>query len=352
MKRFAPWWPLGIAIAAGAASVAWALALDPGVPAPAIDAIVRPARIAAPGRIEARSELIDVGSGVDGVIVSVRVAEGDHVAAGQIIATIDCGDLDHERVARASNVRALREQRLRLLHGGRDDERREAEAARDAAIAEASAADAELRRANQLWSDRVISQAELEHVEAMATRARAAVDAASARMSLAARAPLDEERREIDARIVEAEAGVAALDARRQRCTVRSPIDGDVVRLHRHGGETVSLARGEPIVSVADMTRLRVRAEVEETDIDDVSVGDRAEITATAFGDRVYRGHVVQIGRLMGRKGVLTGASAEKRDRDVLDVVVELDDAVDSVPLGLRVTVLLAGQQGAIGAGR
>jgi hypothetical protein len=40
----------------------------------------------------------------------------------------------------------------------------------------------------------------------------------------------------------------------------------------------------------------------------------------------------------MGRKSVLSGDPAEKADRDILEVIIELDQSANELPVGLRVT--------------
>jgi multidrug efflux pump subunit AcrA (membrane-fusion protein) len=55
--------------------------------------------LAAPGRVEGQSEVIEVGASADGVLTDVRVREGQEVAAGQVLAMVDCGDVEAERQA-------------------------------------------------------------------------------------------------------------------------------------------------------------------------------------------------------------------------------------------------------------
>src|SRR5262245_55532090 len=73
--------------------------------------------LAAPGRVEGQSVVIEVGASVDGALVEVRVREGQQVAAGETLAVVACGDLEAERRATIDAVEIARQSRARLLRG-------------------------------------------------------------------------------------------------------------------------------------------------------------------------------------------------------------------------------------------
>jgi multidrug resistance efflux pump len=112
-----------------------------------------------------------------------------------------------------------------------------------------------------------------------------------------------------------------------------------VLRVEIHAGETVSSLVPRPLFLLADTSRLRVRAEVDERDIGRVHVGQPVQVTADALGPAVLTGKVVRLSPLMGRRTVVSGDPAEKTDRDTLEVLAELDPAPVSPAIGLRVTV-------------
>ena len=70
-----------------------------------------------------------------------------------------------------------------------------------------------------------------------------------------------------------------------------------------------------------------------------VRLGQNAIVSADAFGQEVYGGRVIRVGAMMGRKRVRSGDPAEKSDRDVLEVIVDLGKIDSSLQVGLRVTV-------------
>jgi hypothetical protein len=83
-----------------------------------------------------------------------------------------------------------------------------------------------------------------------------------------------------------------------------------------------------------------VRAEIDEADIANLEPDLSAYVTAEAYGDRHFAGHVTQIGEMVGQKQVISLSSKERTDTKVLDVLIALDMPNPLRP-GLRVNAFL-----------
>jgi HlyD family secretion protein len=127
--------------------------------------------------------------------------------------------------------------------------------------------------------------------------------------------------------------------------SIRAPIKGVVLRRHLNAGEVVSVLSPRPIVSLADISRLRVRAEVDERDVGRIYQGQPVVVFSEAAPGKKFSGRVFWIGTLMGRKKAQTGDPAEKSDRDILEVLVDLDEKADWAIIGLRLTVQFIGKR-------
>jgi HlyD family secretion protein len=92
-----------------------------------------------------------------------------------------------------------------------------------------------------------------------------------------------------DAAQADVEDAQATLDA----ATMVAPFDGTVVSVGAEVGDLVS--SGTVIVSLADLTELRVRASVDETDISQVEVAQPVQITFDAFPGRQFQGQVLEV---------------------------------------------------------
>jgi len=91
----------------------------------------------------------------------------------------------------------------------------------------------------------------------------------------------------------------------------------------------------QPIVTVGDLSRLNVRAEIDEADITKVAMGQPAYVTAESFGGRRFPGKVIRVGHMVGPKKVHTGEPSERTDTRVLEVLIQLE--TNTLPPGLRV---------------
>lgn len=292
--------------------------------------------IAAAGRVEPASEEITVGPELDGRIRQMLVEEGDDVKAGQSLAILENSDF----AARVALAQALITERRavldRLANGSRKEERaesaavvREARAALDLAISEHD-------RRRTLLDRGAISRSEFDATDREVRTLTARLDAVSERSALVVAGPRDEDKREAEAAVKSAEAGLAEAQAMLDKTVIRSPIAGRILRKHRRVGESVSANSATPIVTLGDCRVLRVRIEVDEADVAQLHLGQTAWVTAQAYGDHHFTGHVIRIGQKLGRKNVHTDDPSERVDTKVLEALMELDPG-QVLPMGLRV---------------
>jgi ABC exporter DevB family membrane fusion protein len=299
-------------------------------------AISREELIAAPGRVEAVSEEIRVSSELSGRLKSVLVEEGDHIRRSQILAQIENDDYI-ARVAGAEALLAEREAELqRTINGARSQERRASQASLKAAeaILENSGREAERRR--NLAEHQMVSRDEAERYERAYQVAHAEYQRAQEEFSLVTADPREEDRRKAEAAVASARAQLTEARAYLDKTYIRSPLDGIVLRKFRHAGESVSTQFDSPIVTLADDSALRVRLDVDETDVAKLRVGQSAFVTAEAYRNQKFTGRVIRIGHILGRKNVRTDEPTEHIDTKILETLVELDRG-QRLPLGLRV---------------
>jgi hypothetical protein len=103
----------------------------------------------------------------------------------------------------------------------------------------------------------------------------------------------------------------------------------------------VSLVPPTIVVSLADLSHLRLRAEIDEEDIVRVVIGQTGFTTAQAFDGKHFSGRIVEKMGDVGRKGIRSDDDPRARvDTRVLEVLFEFDGTV-SLPLGLRMDLHL-----------
>lgn len=242
------------------------------------------ARVVAEGRIAAYPGAeVTVGSDAAGTVERVNVEEKQRVRHGDVLATIGSDDIRAAlAVARARVGEADADIRLYA---------------------------AEVERARNLFQRDVGSRQTWE----MAERD---LDSARARRQSAA-------------------AEVRRLEALVAKTVVTSPIDGVVIARHVHAGESVE--NGTAVVTVADLERIRVEAEVDEFDAARVEQGGAVRITAEGF-DGSWRGVIEEIPDSVVNRRLKPQDPGKPIDTRVLLVKVRFEEPTP-LRLGQRVEV-------------
>jgi HlyD family secretion protein len=307
--------------------------------APAAQQNVDRSTISAAGRVEPVSEEIKIGSQLSGRLRAVPVEEGQRVAAGQLLAELDNADYS-ARVAQARANVELRQAELdRVINGSRTQERQESAAAVAEAQAVLNNTKAERDRRKGLFDSGDISRSDFERADREFQVAEARYKQAAQHAEFVDAPAREDERARAQAALELAKAQLTEAQALLEKTAIRAPFAGVVLKRYRRAGELVT-DKGDPIVSFGDVSSLRVRVDVDETDVSRLRVGGRAYFTAQAYGKEHFPGKVVQVGRQLGKKNIDTGDPAEKIDTKVLETLVELDGH-PPLPSGLRVDAFI-----------
>lgn len=213
--------------------------------------------VVATGTVEAR-RLVSVGAQASGQIKSMKVALGDRVVAGQLIAEIDSTNQRNamrNAEAALTNVRAQR-------------------AGQRASLVQAEAA---YRRQRMMMESDATSRADME-------AAKAAFDAAQAQLDA------------IDAQIAQSSTGLDTARANLGYTRVVAPSDGVVVAVIVEEGQSVNAVQSSPtIVKIATLDTVTVEAEISEADVIHVKPGQAAYFTILGDPDRRFPGKLRSI---------------------------------------------------------
>jgi HlyD family secretion protein len=131
---------------------------------------------------------------------------------------------------------------------------------------------------------------------------------------------------------------LAHVEARLQRTIIRAPISGHVLKIRTRPGERIG---NGPILQLGDTDEMHAVAEVYETDIPRVRVGQSATISCPALGAPLH-GAVVHVGRMIYKNDVLSVDPAADADARVIEVRIRLDEPKRVAALtNLQVDVLI-----------
>jgi HlyD family secretion protein len=277
--------------------------------------------VTALGRLEPGEGVIDLG-GVSGERVArLTVQEQDLVEAGEVLGELEShaevlAELAVQRALVAEAEVGLR--RVREF-GPLEVSAQEAEVRR--LESELELAESGLRRAQALGREKVIPEQELDRQRILQATSGEALRHASAVLERE-RQRVRIEEAEAEARLAVAEARVAALQAKAERSVLRAPVGGQVVKIFVYPGEAVG---SEPVLQVAEVSRMRAVAEVYETDADLVRPGQAARITSPALG-RELEGVVERVGSIIYKNDLLGIDPTAKTDSRVVEVYIRLLD--------------------------
>ena len=163
--------------------------------------------------------------------------------------------------------------------------------------------------------------AEVDRLEAVLTNARneMARQQDLSRKSLTSKANFDAAQMDLDIAL----ADLAAAEARLELAVVRAPLRAQVLEIHAYPGERVG---PEGIMELGRTDKMYAVAEVYETDITAVKVGQAAKIRLSAL-DRELTGKVERISLKVGRLDVVGTDPIAKTDARVVEVFILLDDS-------------------------
>jgi HlyD family secretion protein len=243
------------------------------------------AKVSGPGRVRAETT-VQISSSVMGRIVELAVEEGDAVKKGQLLLTLD--DVYYRSQVEQARARVER------------------------TAAELKVAERELSDADEQFARQLISEKEHADFQARAATYRQAHE--------------------------EAKAALRAAEDQLDKTVFYSPIDGVVTRLTVEEGENVVTgtmnAPGTVIMTLSDLSDMEVEVEIDETDIVDVEVGQRAEIDVDALADTTLGGVVTEV----GNSGITSMAGTQEEVTNFL-VTVLVDEAHAGLKPGMTATV-------------
>jgi HlyD family secretion protein len=320
-------------------------AAKPGAPATAPATAPGTARTqwvaSAPGRLEPKGGELRIGAQSTGKLVEMYARINDKVMAGDLLARIDDEDLQARLVAADAEVSVRKRERDGETVTGQAKERRTAD-------------DTTTNAERALFNAR----RELDRVM-IARRAGTMTDddATKARTSVAtAKDKLDAERANmrkvhsqsgmplqtrLESALATARSELSQVETAIQRTRVRAVADGSVLQVIAKVGETVAPSPDVALLTVGDMTSLRVRAELEERDVSKVRVGQTVVVRSDAFPGRDFAGKVVIVAQALAPPRLASRGPRRPTDVDVLDVQIDIDGETPLMP-GMRVDAFFA----------
>ena len=290
------------------------------------------------GRLDSVTEARQLVAEADGVISDVLVERDQAVTAGQPLLNVSCNERQSEAARAQALARRAEAAESLMTEGTRSEAIAAAEAALRAAEARVLDSDQRYRQASPLLERGFMSKRDYEARVNALDVSRAEAGQAAARLAELRTGPRRQELAMAAADADAAAQSAAAMAALRNRCTIRSPINGQVLQILRREGEFSGASQGAPLIVVADVSRLMVRAEINERDVAAARIGGQVEVWIDG-NDQRWRGRITEIAGIMGRKSARSLDPTDRFDRDMREAFVTIDGPMPPALVGLRVMI-------------
>jgi HlyD family secretion protein len=340
---------LGVAAAAGTvASVRWSQSAQVTVQTAVAARGDLTSIVTASGEIKPKT-YTNLGANAQGRVMQLMVKEGDHVRRGQVVAKIESiqatADVEQQRasIASAEADSTASEAGLKV----QDDTIKTQRATIDRTKADLELAKINYERYEQLYKAGVAPKSDFDQRKSTYESQVAGLREAELRLDqlISQRAQTVAQLQSTQRRVTQAQAGLTRLTDILEKHDVVTPLDGIVTTLPVQIGETVvpgiQNSAASSIMTVADMSIVTAEVHVDETDIVNLKIGQKADVTIDAIPDRTFSGHVTEIGNeaILRSTGQVASASAtSSTEAKDFKVVVQLDNPPQEVRPGLSCT--------------
>jgi len=289
------------------------------------------------GQAKVHAFVVPIAPQVAGNVISVEVANNDHVTAGQPLFRVDPTNYQQALEAAEASLQTV----LQSVESGVSNVIA-AEANVVSAEANVWRAEQDAKRMRRIREEDpgAISQRRIDQAEASLTAARGQLSAAQASAE-AARSALGATD-ESNAQVLQANAALDKARVDLERTTVVAPRDGVVTDLRIDLGNFA--AAGAPLMTFIATEQVWVRADLTENNLGNVKAGDRVELTFDVQPGKIYTGKVRETGfgvqvdsNALGTLPTIDNQRNWLRDAQRFPVIIDVDFEKGAQGMGLRV---------------
>lgn len=255
--------------------------------------------VSASGKIKPHVE-VKISPEVSGEVVELPIKEGDVVKKGQLLCKIrpDILKSGYDRAIASYNT-----QKASVGNSSQMLKQAEATYANQAGI---------YKRSKELYDKKVLTVSEFENAKAAYEGAKASLEAAKQNVVGSQYG------------LAQSQASVKEAQDNLAKTTIYSPVDGVVSKLSVEKGERVLGTQqfaGTEIMTISDLSKMDVNVDVNENDINRISLGDSSKIEVDAFLGKKFTGVVTEI----GSSANVVGTSADQVTNFTVKVRINAD---------------------------
>ena len=290
------------------------------------------------GYVEPVSELRRLVFKIDGVIGECRVDVGTFVKKNDVLMVLQ-NQSELAAVALAEMELAVSTSERNQLVAGAPAFQIKAAADKQELLHEhVRHAKKQFDRSKALFDRKSLSEEESDRAETDLIRANKSLQQAVSELEHLKNLVRPVDQAVVETKVQRAEAQLASARQRLADTILTAPFDGTVLEILRREGEAPRMFDREPVIIFADNFKLRVRAEIDERHVSRLRQNQKAIIFGRGIGDAIVDGQLTLIKGIMGPKTVFSGAASERKDLDIVQVLIDLPPDFYA-PIGLHVEV-------------
>ena len=282
------WIVTTIAIVAAVVLLASFMSREPAVPVRAVNAQRGTIRsvVSTNGKVEPLQNF-EAHAPVGTTVKKILVREGDQVKKGQLLAQLDDAQARSQAARAQAQVLAAEADLNAIQKGGNREEVLTLESQITKARTDRDTAQRNLDALRRLREQGAASPGEIKNAEDQLKRANADLDLLLQKQKNRYSQP---EISRVEGQKSEAQAAYSATEDLLSQLNIRAPFDGIVYSLPVQQG--AYLNPGDLVLEEADLSKVRVRAFVDEPDVGRLAPGDKIEVTWDALPERTWEGAV------------------------------------------------------------
>jgi len=218
------------------------------------------------------------------------VKEGDSVKRGQLLVQLDDSEARADAARTLAQLRAA-EADLNAIHsGGTREEVITTQSELNRARSDVDAAQRNLEALKQLQQSGAASPAEIRDAELRLQTTQSQLTLLQQKTTKRYSSP---EVERVEAQVQQAQAAYSAAQDALSKSNIVSPVDGTVYSVPVKQGNFVNA--GDLLIQVADLSKVVVRAFVDEPDLGRLATGEQVEVTWDALPGRIWHGSITQV---------------------------------------------------------
>jgi multidrug resistance efflux pump len=279
------------------------------------------------------NNIVGISAKVSGQVEELPVKEGDTVQVGQVLATVDNKAFQIQVEQAQANLAAAQAKLDSLKAGNRPQQLAQSEASVEQTVASMENARRNYQRVEMLFNTGAVAAQQKDTAFTALKVAESQYQAASQGYSLVSEGATEQDIREGEAQVAQAAASLKSAQLQLDNSIIVAPVAGVVAKVTVNQGEIISV--GQPIFSITNPADSWIEANIEETAIGKVQVGQAVNFAIDAYPGKKFRGEVSNVRTATGSQfSLLPADNASGNFTKVtqrLTVKIKVTDAANAV---------------------